>query len=228
MSSGGYATSPPEHPGRVERAVEREMRRQIILAVLFTVLLLVPLGLAGFYFVFGRTDRQVVRDEVERRVEPVARMARDAQPALAEIQTTAAAVRAQQAAVEEQRGRVDTLVQDQEHVRSQVLQLSEHVPQLEASLVEARQVGAGVAELRATLDTQGRRLGEIAEAQANIAREQARINGDVRVLSDRVNRLPLDRLERLDRQFEQLSGQVDKLESATRVQRERAVVPPRQ
>jgi DNA repair ATPase RecN len=204
------------------------MRRQVLLSVLFTVLLLVPLGLAGFYFVFGRTDRQVVQEEVERRVEPVEKMARDAQPALAEIQTTTAAVRAQQAAVQDQQQRVDALVQDQENVRTQVTQLSEQVPRLEASLVEAREIGDRVTDIRATLDAQGRRLGEVAEAQAKIARDQERINGDVRVLSDRVNRFPLERLEQLDRRFDQLSGQVNSLVKATRVPRERTDVPPHQ
>jgi chromosome segregation ATPase len=187
----------------VERAVEREMRRQKYFSLLFTVLLLIPLGLAGYYFVSGRTDRQVVREEIAQRVEPVEKIAREAQPALAEVKSAAAAVR-------EQQRRVESLVQGQEEVRTQVTQLSEAVPRLEATLAHAQEVSTRLIELRSTLEAQDARL-------AAVAKEQERIGGELKDLAARTERVPqADRFDELRRQLESLDGRVTRLDRSLR------------
>ena len=200
--------------GRVERAVKREMRKQTWLSVLFTVLLIVPLGLAGFYFVFGHTDRQMVqaevRQEVEQRVEPVARLAREAAPALAKVNETAAAVQQQQAAALLQLQRVDGVLQEQEQVRLQVSQLTQQLPQIQASLVQAQELGSRMAELRDAVDAHNRRLVSMAEAQTRILQDQQALSVSVRDVSAKVDRVPLERLELLDRRVERLSVEIDK------------------
>lgn len=189
MSDGTTAPPSPRSPG-VERAVEREMRRQVGLSILFTVLLLVPLALAGYYFVSGRTDREVVRDEVRKGVEPIAQEARQLRPALEEAKGAAADARRQRTLVDEQLQRVGSLLQEQEQVRAQVARLAEQLPRLEASVSQARHFEASVAELRSTLAAQTARLETLAAGQECILRDQDQIRGEILVFERRPVRPP--------------------------------------
>jgi len=216
MTSDPSATPPSFAPSKVEKAVAKEMRRQTFLSILFVVLLLIPLGLAGFYWVNGRTDRQVVQDEVACRVDPVERMARDVQPALDEVKATSAAARVQQQ-------RVESLVESQEGVRAQLSQLSDTLPKLETSVAQAQELSTRLSELRATLEAHDKSLSSVIESQARIAREQERVAGEVKGLSARVGQAPFEGLDELKRGFEQLNGRMNAIDRRVR---DRVVPPP--
>jgi chromosome segregation ATPase len=205
----GYAPPPAPAAHRVERAVSREMRRQTRLATLFAVLLVVPLVLAAYYYVWGRTDRQIVQDEVRRRVAPVEEATRAVQPALERVQRAATDVREQQRVLETQQQEVDALVRDQERVARQVETLAAQMPEVEATIGRARDAERRVAELQETLTRQNRRLDSVEQTQQRLAVE-------LRGLREGPARPSDEALDALRRRLDALDGRVSQVESRVR------------
>lgn len=187
--SNGVIDTPPSAPTGVERAVEREMRRQRLLSLLFTVLLIVPIVVGVAFVTFGRTDRQVVRDEVERRVAPLDAATREIAPALAEVRSAARFVEQQQAAMVAQQLRIDSIVSAQERLELRTR------PGVDVPAEQLQELTNRVAALREELDAHRRRFDNMMQAQEGIIRDQNRINGELLSIRKRIERMPVERPE---------------------------------
>jgi DNA repair exonuclease SbcCD ATPase subunit len=190
MSTGVINTSPPVPTG-VEKAVDREMRRQRLLSLLFTVLLIVPVVVGVAFVAFGRTDRQVVRDEVEQRVAPLDAATREIVPALAEVKNAASLVQQQRVAMVEQQQRIDDLVGAQERLE---LRMRPGIGG-DVSAEQVQELTNRVAALREELDEHRRRFDTMMQAQERIIGDQHKINGELLSIRKRIDRMPVERPE---------------------------------
>jgi DNA repair exonuclease SbcCD ATPase subunit len=191
--SNGTTAPQASQPGWAERAAEREIRRQKRLSLVFIVLLIMPLVVAWYFFTYGRTDRQFVHDEVDRRVAPIESVARDIGPAVASVE--AAAARAQAA--------VAQVAQQEEVVRSHLQRINElhaaeadsnvsledlnaQLQELRPSIMAAQALAGRLNEIERSLRDSRERVDRIARDQESILQREKMMAGELQEVRKRV------------------------------------------
>jgi DNA repair exonuclease SbcCD ATPase subunit len=227
----------PERKGRGERieaAVQRELARRRRLMVLYLLLLLIPLGVGGWFIATGRSDQmadqaavqQAVRHEVASQVAPVEqrsqeiatklRQVQDLDKVLPEVQSAARQLDAQKIQVEE-------LAQSQQGLQKQVTQVADGVAKLAPQIQQIRVLSVSAPDpaeahhgLDARLDKLERSLNEVQQTQGGLAEQQKTIA----VRLEQLQRVPLAvadvekldaRLRALEKSHELIKGQVLRL-----------------
>jgi ABC-type Fe3+-citrate transport system substrate-binding protein len=180
----------PSAPDRIENAVERELARRRRLLRLYLLLLLVPLGLAAWFLVAGRSDHKILRETVEQRVAPVEKRYERIAPKLERVERLDEDLVVVQQAAEQlqaQEKQVETL-------QRQVQEIAPAVREIQASqtsLLRTVQSAGELKELSARL----------AEMETSIARVQARqieVQRDLKAVQLRVEKQPAGSAHDLD------------------------------
>jgi hypothetical protein len=96
MNDTSMNLAQPGQPGKTEKAFEKLLRRDKRLMKLYLFLLVFPLGTAGFYIKYGRTDTEKVQDIVSATVGPLKQTIAQTEPALQQIQSASAQLTDQQ------------------------------------------------------------------------------------------------------------------------------------
>lgn len=224
---------PPQRGARIELAVQREMARRRRLMRLYLLLLLIPLGVAGWFVAAGRSDRQIVRQEVREQVAPVAQRYAEIAPKLEQVKGLGEllpAVQSAALAVEAQKTQVSALVKSQETLRQQVTAVSSNVQELvpQVRALSAQPESRGLQrELGARVDELTKSVKDLRLSQDGVLLQQRRIFADLEKI--RVERQPSPgagapdlsklelRLQQLEQDNQALRGEVRKM---------RAVRPP--
>lgn len=161
---------------RIESAVERELARRRRLLRLYLLLLLVPLGLAAWFLLAGRSDHELFRRTVEARVAPVEEHYRQIAPKLDQVETLDQALPVVERAAEQlqaQEKEVKTL-------RQQVQEITPAVQEIQANQASLlREVGSSgeVKELSARLAAMERDLRGYQQLSAQLVRQEERLAG---------------------------------------------------
>jgi chromosome segregation ATPase len=235
-----------DRSARIERTVAREMAHRQRLLRLYLLLLVVPLGVAAWFVVAGRSDRQLVQQEVAARVAPVEASYRTIAPKLeqvAELDRVLPVVTGAAEKIDAQRAEVAELGRSQQALagrveslsatlgstdpgsRGEIKSLSDQVTGLQQTVERFARSTPDLGDLRERLDRQDRQLSEIAG-------EQKSLRGTLQDLRVRFERQPgaavapsadfekFDaRLRALETNTEVLRGDLGKLDTRIRTQR---------
>jgi methyl-accepting chemotaxis protein len=140
MSNPEIPPGDPSRSQRIELLVAHKITRTKRLLWFFSLLLVIPLGAAAFFYRFGRTDIELVDREVKNGIAPIQQIIDQTKPALAQIRQTADQLSAHQT-------QLNSLSQKQEFLTSTVQALPEkflHVnaSQTSVSLDQQREIDA--------------------------------------------------------------------------------------
>jgi len=137
----GYAA---ERRSRIEQTVARDLARRRRMIRVYLALLIVPLAVAAAFMLFGRTDREVVEQEVEQQVAPVWQSYREIEPMLTEVR-----------GVDE---RIESYERGQSDLEQRVAAVAAQVRELEPTAAAGREAREQVTELRRDWETEKRQL----------------------------------------------------------------------
>jgi chromosome segregation ATPase len=185
---------------RIESAVERELARRRRLLRLYLLLLLIPLGIAAWFLVVGRSDHEIFRQTVEQRVAPVEERYQQIAPRLAQVETldralpvvekAAEQLQAQErqvATLEQQVREITPVVEEIQVKQASLLRVMESPPaevrELTSRLAAVERNLAGVQRLSTQLVEQEQRL-------AVMERQQRQVVLDLKEVEDKVRRQP--------------------------------------
>lgn len=71
MIDKGSVTDDPGRPTRIEKAVKKEIRRRKRLLSVYSLLLFVPFTIGAAFLKYGRTDRELVQNQLNARLNPI-------------------------------------------------------------------------------------------------------------------------------------------------------------
>lgn len=167
---------------RIENAVERELARRRRLLRLYLLLLLVPLGLAAWFLVAGRSDHEIFRQTVEDRVAPVEQRYEQIAPRLEQVESLDEAlpvVRQAAKQLQEQEKQVETL-QDQVE---EIVPAMREIQTQQASILRTVQPAGELKEL-------SDRLMRVERSLTSVQAQQSEIQRDLRTVQQRIDRQP--------------------------------------
>lgn len=139
---------------RIATTVQRETARQRRLIRLYGLLLLVPLILGGTFLLWGRTDRQVVRSEVQQQVAPVVAAYQEIRPALSAtrvLDTVLPSLRTAAQRLDHQDAQVAALTARQDSLTAQVQPWGSTLERYGSTLTRLQASQDSLPELRAAL-----------------------------------------------------------------------------
>jgi DNA repair exonuclease SbcCD ATPase subunit len=157
-------TSNSAPPSRIENAVERELARRRRLLRLYLFLLLIPLGLAAWFLLVGRSDHALLRKTVDDRVAPVEERYKQIAPKLQQVERLDKALPVVEKAADQ--------LQAQE---KQVEILRQQVQNLTPALLRGTDSSAEIRKLSAQLATIERNLAGYQQLSAQLARQEQRL-----------------------------------------------------
>jgi chromosome segregation ATPase len=163
-------------PSRIESTVERELARRRRLLRLYLLLLLVPLGLAAWFLLAGRSDQDLFRRTVEERVAPVEERYRQIAPKLDQVETLDQVLPVVARAAEQlqaQQREVKTLRQQVREITPVVQEIRDN----QASLVRGAGSAGEVKELAARLAAMEKDLQGYQQLSAQLVRQEERLAG---------------------------------------------------
>jgi chromosome segregation ATPase len=185
MNNGTTVPQAPQ-PGWAERAAEREIRRQKRLSIFFAVLLIIPLGVAWYFKTYGRTDRQFVLDEVDRRVAPIESVARDIKPAVASAENAAARAQAavskvaqQEELVRSHQNRIAELQATEADLRGSLRDLHAQIQELRPSIMAAQALAGRLNEIETSVRNSRERMDRIVNVQEGILKREKTMAGEL-------------------------------------------------
>jgi chromosome segregation ATPase len=161
---------------RIESAVERELARRRRLLRLYLLLLLVPLGLAAWFLLAGRSDHDLFRRTVDERVAPVEERYRQIAPKLEQVETLDRALPVVERAAEQlqaQEKQVETLQQQVQEITPVVREVQAN----QASLLREAGASGEVKELSARLAAMEKDLKGYQQLSAQLLRQEERLAG---------------------------------------------------
>lgn len=170
------------HGDRIENAVGRELARRRRLLRLYLLLLLVPLGLAAWFLVAGRSDHEILRQTVEERVAPVEQRYEQIAPKLEQVESLDEALPVVQAAakqLQEQEKQVETL-------QGQVEEMVPAVQEIRANQAALLRTVQPAGELKELSDRLMMMEGSLKSVQA----QQNEIQRDLRNVQQRIDKQP--------------------------------------
>jgi uncharacterized protein YoxC len=236
---GTRSLDPPlgdaQRPGRVEKAVEKEIRRRKRLLIVYGSLLIIPIAVASLYVKTGVTDQELVT----RQVEPIRRTLSQVEPALAQVRTADARLSQQQARIDSLQEKQSAMFDRIQPVASRVDELNQRVSGISADLSRQRDLFAGVqqtASSAAARDAEIRaQLAALANTQQQMTRRQEAVESQVHALNQRITTVPPtnfnELLQRQNEVIRQLQSDVQRLQQnqlreRTPQERERQPVRP--
>lgn len=176
-------------PSRIENAVERELARRRRLLRLYLLLLLIPLGLAVWFLLTGRSDHELVRQTVEERVAPVEQRYQQIAPKLDQVETLDRSLPVVEKAAQQlqaQEKQVETLRQEVRAIQPAV----EEIRATQASLSRSSDSGE-VKELATRLAAVEKDLAGYQQLSTRLAvmeKEQRQVVVDLKEVSARVDK----------------------------------------
>lgn len=173
MINEGSITNDPGRQTRIEKAVEKETRRRKRLLILYSLFLVIPFGMGVGFLMYGHSDREILKTELDRRLAPVEAAVEQAEPALQQVRDMAVRVSAQEE-------RLDRLSREQEPL----LKLT--TPNY-AQLSLNQRFETELASIRNLLTQQDKLLSALVNDQNKIKNEQTRIDSELKRLADRVS-----------------------------------------
>jgi chromosome segregation ATPase len=185
---------------RIENAVERELARRRRLLRLYLLLLLIPLGIAAWFLVVGRSDHELFQETVEQRVAPVEERYQQIVPKLEQVETLDRALPVVEKAAEQlqaQEKQVETLAQQVREITPVV----EEIQVKQASLLrvmespppEVRELTARLAAVERNLAGYQRLSTQLVEQEQRLAvmeRQQRQVVLDLKEVETKVQRQP--------------------------------------
>ena len=162
-------------PSRIESAVERELARRRRLLRLYLLLLLIPLGLAAWFLVMGRSDHEALRQAVDERVAPVEKSFQQVAPKLQQVETLVAQA---QPLVEKAADQLQAQEKQVETLRQEVRELKPEVQEIkanQASFVRGMEASGEVKELSARLATVERNQAVYQRISTQLAEQEQRL-----------------------------------------------------
>jgi DNA repair exonuclease SbcCD ATPase subunit len=196
-----------ERTRRIGLSVDREVARRQRLIRIYLALVAVPLAVAGLFLAFGRTDRQVVQQEVDKRVTPVEESYREIQPMLSEVRGVGELLPQIQAVGD----RFQSYEQGQDSLRRQVAQVTAQVGELQPAVEEGRQAKAEIAELRRDYESQQQELkGDIEALARRFAPALGQLPGGQPPAAGRPPQSTVDRLAGRTAQIEQQQAELSR------------------
>jgi chromosome segregation ATPase len=211
---------------RMAQAIEREIRRRQRLLRFYLALLAIPLVVGVVFLSFGRSDRQLVQDEVRAGVAPVHQRFEEIQPALNEVRDLGAVVPQVRQAATKLNQHDRQLVT----VMSQQKSLADRIAPVEQSVREIQPVFAQVRELQTVFPEVRAQLPRHAERLTRLEREQAAIREGVRANENTLRELraAIERRPTASGNLEELTGRVRGLDNrAATLEREQREIGTR-
>jgi chromosome segregation ATPase len=160
---------------RIENAVGRELARRRRLLRLYLLLLLVPLGVAAWFLVAGRSDQESFRQAVEDRVAPVEQSYERIAPKLKQVESFDEALPIVQQAAEQ--------LKTQE---KQVATLQQQVEEIGAS----QTIMMRTIEPAGEVNELSNRLKKVEGSLQSIQAQQSEIQRDLTTVRQRIDRQP--------------------------------------
>jgi len=145
-----------ERSRRIEQTVARDIARRRRLIRIYLALLVVPLIAVAAHMLLGRTDRQIVEDEVRPVKETYEKIA----PVLADVGEVGELLPEIRAVGD----RFQTYERGQSDLGERVAAVAAEVGELQPALADARAAKAEVAELRQAYEAQQQQLGRRIDA----------------------------------------------------------------
>jgi len=202
-----------ERDRRLDLSVQRELARRRRLIRLYLVLLAIPLAVAAGFLLWGRTDRQVVQQEVEQRVKPVESQYREIQPMLDDVRGVSALLPEIRSVDERFQG----YAQGQDELQERVAAVTSELRELKPAVAEAADLREQVQVLRRDLDRQQsdveQRFQALAPQVGAVTHGGAAQPPAANLNPAVVGRLT-DRTSRIEEQQAELSQQVRRLTAA--------------
>jgi small-conductance mechanosensitive channel len=188
---------------RIEQAVQLEHSRRRRMLRLYSVLLLVPIGIFIVLLVFGRSDRQTLEQAVDMRVKPVEAQYQAIQPALDSIHgldTILPRVNRAAQYFDTQAARLSSLARTQESLTQAVAGIPEQIRMIDGRLQQFDALRTDVPRIREQLTHLQSNLTDIRALQDRLGMELNRQDRAIKALGDpTVLRQRMDVLEhRLD------------------------------
>ena len=167
---------------RIENAIERELARRRRLLRLYLLLLLVPLGLAAWFLVAGRSDHETFRQTLEARVAPVEQRYEQIAPKLEQVESLDQAlpvVRQAAKQLQEQEKQVETLQDRVDRIEPEVQEIQAD----QAALLRTVQPDGEVEEL-------AERLRRVEGSLKSVQAQQSEIQRDLKIVQQRIDEQP--------------------------------------
>lgn len=151
------ADRPPAEGGaersrRIELSVERQVVRRQRLIRLYLVLLAIPLAVAAAFLLWGRTDREIVEQEVEQQVKPIQDSYREIAPMIADVRGVGELL----PEIRTVNDRLGGYEQGQQELGVRVAEVASEIGELKPAVAEAREAKAEIETLRREVESQQR------------------------------------------------------------------------
>jgi chromosome segregation ATPase len=162
---------------RIDLVVQRDLTRRRRLLLVYLILLLIPLGIGGWFLAAGRSDQEAVQQIIQQRMAPVERSYRELTPQLEQVKDLDRVLPEVKSAAREiaaQKVQVEKLAQGQAMIQRQVLDVSSNIRALNqmSMMASSEDPTPDYDFLKARLDRLEQNVNAFREAQTVLADQQ--------------------------------------------------------